>query len=439
MKKKILIPIIALFVVLSVLFVPIPGESYDDGGTREYNALTYKIVDWNKISGGGVYEKTKIYFGKDKKASVDALWQKEMPTVASSVFFARITEIKGDTVTVEPLEGEVERNSCLSISFSKQKLSDISVSEGNIVKIGYNGAIRETYPASIDVVFWERVTDLHRTEYTDKWLDKTEQNKCDEPKFSDIRITEIYSNCFFATTVVPLPYKIKLNGVLSDEWCVGDTVTVQYTNLYYDEETKRIEADFSDVAASDFELEPNKAYKPVIYLYPEKKTEASVKLELDGKLSCTYPEYKNGWQVTAYPDGTLTDKNGTDYNYLYWEGDINADYDLSKGFCIRGEDTATFLEYALEKLGLNRREANEFIVFWSPYMQENEYNVISFQQRSYTDAARLDITPKPDTLIRVFMTWYAADSYVEIENQILNAPERKGFTAIEWGGTEIEQ
>jgi hypothetical protein len=36
------------------------------------------------------------------------------------------------------------------------------------------------------------------------------------------------------------------------------------------------------------------------------------------------------------------------------------------------------------------------------------------------------------------MTWYASDSYIEIENQKLNAPEREGFTAIEWGGTEIE-
>ena len=49
MKKKILIPIISIVVLAAVLFLPIPQGSYDDGGTRDYNALTYKIVRWNKI------------------------------------------------------------------------------------------------------------------------------------------------------------------------------------------------------------------------------------------------------------------------------------------------------------------------------------------------------------------------------------------------------
>ena len=62
MKKKILIPIIAAAILLAVLFVPIPQGSYDDGGTREWIALTYKIVDWNKISADGIYEATRIYF-----------------------------------------------------------------------------------------------------------------------------------------------------------------------------------------------------------------------------------------------------------------------------------------------------------------------------------------------------------------------------------------
>ena len=44
MKKKILIPIIIIVVLAAVLFLPIPQGSYDDGGTRDYNALTYKIV-----------------------------------------------------------------------------------------------------------------------------------------------------------------------------------------------------------------------------------------------------------------------------------------------------------------------------------------------------------------------------------------------------------
>ena len=43
-----------------------------------------------------------------------------------------------------------------------------------------------------------------------------------------------------------------------------------------------------------------------------------------------------------------------------------------------------------------------------------------------------------NTLIRVFMAWKAADSFVELPEQELTAPERTGFTVIEWGGTEVQ-
>ena len=124
-------------------------------------------------------------------------------------------------------------------------------------------------------------------------------------------------------------------------------------------------------------------------------------------------------------------------SYTEREGETNTNYDLSKGFCVKGKDTAKFLEDALEKLGLNRKEANEFIVYWLPLMQDNPYNIISFQTDIYTDAAKLNINPSPDTLIRVFMTYQSLDKYVDLPEQQLSAPERNGFTVVEWGGTEI--
>lgn len=176
--------------------------------------------------------------------------------------------------------------------------------------------------------------------------------------------------------------------------------------------------------------------KPVIYLYPEQEQEVSVRLDYDGKLTCTYPAYDDGWNVTAAPDGTLTDESGKEYNYLYWEGETDQEYDFSEGFCVAGEDTAKFLENALDRLGLTRREANEFIVYWLPRMEQNEYNLISFQSEVYTDHARLSIQPEPDTVIRVFMAYKPLDHYQEIPEQSLSTPERSGFTVVEWGGSE---
>lgn len=435
MKKKIRILLIIL-VSLVVLFVPIPTGTYKDGGTREYTSLTYKIVKWNRLTDGSSYNKTRVYFFPDNFKSIDSLWYLEEDNVEYS-FVATILEINGDSVLVEPVEGEDELRSSDKIEFSASGLDNIGAEVGSVVQVTYTGEMMESYPAQINATGWIISDDLRHVEYTEKWLEKSEAMKYDYEPFDDIIITRIYSNCFFAKTVIATPYQIKVNCQLGDSYCVGDQIYLTYDNVYYDEENNRFEVDMISITESTFQPDPNACYKPVIYLYPETETEVSVKLKLDGELTCTYPAYNNGWTVTAFPDGTLTNAKGQVYNYLYWEGETFAQWDMTEGFCVKGEDTAEFLEDALEKLGLTRREANEFIVYWLPLMEQNPYNIISFQNDIYTDAAQLEVNPVPDTLIRVFMAWKAADMYVELPKQELIAPERTGFTVVEWGGTEI--
>ena len=177
--------------------------------------------------------------------------------------------------------------------------------------------------------------------------------------------------------------------------------------------------------------------KPVIYLYPETETRVTVKLDLPGELTCAYPAYDGGWTVTAAPDGTLTDEHGRTYNYLYWEGEVANGFDFSKGFCVAGSDTAAFLEDALDRLGLTRREANEFLVYWLPRMQDNPYNLIAFQQEAYTESAKLTVSPQPDSVLRVFMAWKPLARPVDVPAQTLPGFERRGFTLVEWGGAEV--
>ena len=179
--------------------------------------------------------------------------------------------------------------------------------------------------------------------------------------------------------------------------------------------------------------------KPVLYLYPEEEMEVTVTLDFDGTLTSTYPAYGDGWTVTARPDGTLTNPaTGREYYCLFWEGITEAEYDFSAGFCVAGEDTAAFLEDALDRLGLTEREADEFIIYWLPKLEGNPYNLLSFQTEAYTDSAGLTIDPAPDTLIRVFLAWKGLDAPVEVEPQTLTAQARTGFTAVEWGGAEVD-
>lgn len=176
--------------------------------------------------------------------------------------------------------------------------------------------------------------------------------------------------------------------------------------------------------------------KPVIMLYPEKETVVTVRLKVND-LATTYPKYDDGWTVTAHPDGRL-EADGRSYRCLFWEAENDFEPDFSEGFVVKGEDTAAFLEEKLELLGLNEDEANDFIVYWLPRMEGNPYNVISFQTDNYDRAAPLEITPKPDSILRVFMAFKKADKFYEIDEQELGSFERVGFAAVEWGGCEVK-
>lgn len=176
--------------------------------------------------------------------------------------------------------------------------------------------------------------------------------------------------------------------------------------------------------------------KPVLYLYPTKKAEISVKFENPERLTTVYPAYNGGWNVTASPSGILTDEKGRSYYALYWEEDSGkSDYRYPDGFCVPSEDSAEFLEEKLAELGFTELEANEFIMYWLPIMERNEYNLVRFElTEEREDENALLITPKPDSLLRVAMHIKGVPSPVHIKEQILPSFERVGFAAVEWGG-----
>lgn len=187
--------------------------------------------------------------------------------------------------------------------------------------------------------------------------------------------------------------------------------------------------------------------KPIIYIYTDEPKDVRVNVTLNaGVFTCVYPDNKDTdcsvtWNVTAYPDGTLINKvDGMSLYSLYWEGINYNKADFSSGFCVRGKDTAEFLNSTLRELGLNDKETEEFIIYWLPRMHGNAYNIISFDTENYVKNTSLTINPAPDNLIRVFMTFKPSDEYVEIPQQVLDkTPSRDGYTVVEWGGTELSK
>ena len=157
------------------------------------------------------------------------------------------------------------------------------------------------------------------------------------------------------------------------------------------------------------------------------------------------PEYhesdEEGWHVIAHPDGSMTNlADGRNYDYLFWEGTMGPELaDFSNAACVAGEDTVAFLENYLTTAGLNDSEIDDFISYWLPQMEGNAYNLIAFPTEVYAEKAKLNVYPKPDSELRVFMVFQALDEPTDSEITMPEPFERKGFTVVEWGGCEIEK
>lgn len=178
--------------------------------------------------------------------------------------------------------------------------------------------------------------------------------------------------------------------------------------------------------------------KPVIYLYPEKEMKVNLQLRFNGELTLTYPECKGEWTVMAQPNGELTDlRDGASLQYLYYEGQSPSEPSVKSGFVVPREETVAFLRKSLAQIGLSPREYNDMITYWLPRLQKSRYNAIHFTLHNDCDQyCGLDVSPAPDTRIRVIMEFAGLDAPVDLPAQELPAMKRQGFTLVEWGGVE---
>lgn len=180
--------------------------------------------------------------------------------------------------------------------------------------------------------------------------------------------------------------------------------------------------------------------KPVIYLYPETTTNVQVKIDIHGNDIFTYPLYNDGWNFTAEPNGDLIFGENT-YNYLFWEAitpAVLSPKQTASGFFVKGKNAIEFLEEKLKLAGLNSKEQADFITYWGPRLAKNTLNFVHFEFNDECNTyADLDISPKPDNIYRIYMTWGAVQAEFPTADQEFPSMDRTGFSVLEWGGQEV--
>jgi len=177
--------------------------------------------------------------------------------------------------------------------------------------------------------------------------------------------------------------------------------------------------------------------KPVIYLYPTTQTKVNVQVKPNGGLTKVDPFYPiNGWLVSAKPNGELTNiSDQQNYPYLFWEGNA---YDMNipnEGFVLKKENVKANMQTLLARLGLNEKETADFLDFWQEKLEVKPYVFVTFvSQTDFDKVAPLNISPKPDKVIRVFMDYQPLDFSQKVTPLKIKTPTRTGFTVVEWGG-----
>lgn len=204
--------------------------------------------------------------------------------------------------------------------------------------------------------------------------------------------------------------------------------------------------------------------KPAIYMYPEKPTDINVKLNLDGKLTVSNPNYDadSGWNVTAYPDGRIkvntprgwqaeapaeamtpptVEESEKTYPYLYYEAELNGVTLPKEGFVYSRQELPKQLRLLMEKIGFNGKETSDFLEYWLPRLTEKPYYFVTLLPQDLINSKeKLTFTVNPDTLIRTRFVFEGLDAPVSVRplTTLRSDPvPRTGFTVTDWGGTLV--
>ena len=170
-----------------------------------------------------------------------------------------------------------------------------------------------------------------------------------------------------------------------------------------------------------------------MYLYPT--TQTPFKVAVGADITKSEPTYDNGWSGVANPNGELSVKGQT-FPYLFWEGRGLGVYPkVNFGRLVSTQNAKAEISSDLKKMSLSDKEIADFNNFWLPKMPSSKYIRLSWLTNSDLDKlAPLSISPKPDSVIRVFLDFAGYNEPISLNSQTLPKFTRTGFTAVEWGG-----
>lgn len=454
-QKKIL-----AILCMSLLLSPISSTcaSTNDAATLSQKKVTINVGESKKIKVTNY--KSKIKWSCNKK-SIVSIKKMNRCTVKISGKKKGTAKVLAKLATGKTLK-------CNVVVSEPFYTHDFSSSEERSDEVTFHGKKFTNFTKKDTICNYDRIefipddttTVIRNMTELKEYLDTTTKDSSDDSLHK--KVFNKYTNSFFKNHVLAL---VSYDASMSNnDYCFkGMTVTDHTLCINYNQTSfsyggpfplhskiEYFEIAVDNITQIDFKIHTQridntwdygKCFKPVIYLYPEQEQEVTVTLGHPDALTCTYPKYQDAWKVLAKPDGNLTEISSQKQLYsLYYESNNVFSFPVTdEGFVVKGEDAASFLEEKLTILGLNPREAEEFIIYWLPILEANPYNYIRFATKEEIDANMpLSVSGNPDTIIRVLMEYKALSAPISVKEQTLTPVTRSGFTVVEWGGTPIK-
>jgi hypothetical protein len=179
---------------------------------------------------------------------------------------------------------------------------------------------------------------------------------------------------------------------------------------------------------------PTKCYDSPLYLYP--LVEQLISINSHSDVFNSSPNDKSGnWQVLAEPDGKLILADGKAYSKISYSYKADSE-PLGTGIVTSQAMLKPTLSDYADKLGLNQKEKNDFVSFWSTKLKDAPFVQISHYSRAESaNILKLDINPQPDTFIPIVMYFKILQFPTVISKPIFEPIQnRVGFTALDWSG-----
>lgn len=391
--------------------IAVTNEDYNV--TRIYNYVSgEKILEYNDMFDNIVGNKDEVYILFTNEQKKKEIYNSEGKKVLGDFDNIKDIALFDNTLVVNNTDSFICFDSkTLDKKFESKKYT-------SVIMTGKDFAL-----VTVDTNL--KLVDLKDNELTTFVTDYNSRNYIVHPKLSGWYIDNNKEGLYFVieTNKVTLEEVMKEHKDMDKESLIGYDLGYEYYYIPKTKETGKIPTYIGGYA------------KPILYLYPTKETNVTVTFDKSENLTTTYPKYINNWSVKALPNGDLYDKNGRYYYGLYWEENKNHEVSFNEGFYVTSDDALKFLEEKLEYIGLNQREANEFIMYWLPILEKNKKSLVYFELTNERNTySNINISPKPDSILRIAIHVKKVNEKVNIKEQKLTKFNRYGFSAIEWGG-----